>query len=410
VAGCGPKKTTTTHVAGEAGAENGEAGGDDGSASGGSASSGGGSAGSSSAGTHGGPISDLDDFYEQEGVGFCQRVLRCFEGNDDFMSARFVLQTQARCEQLVERINATSTSSRDLRNEIAAGHLHVVPEKAQQCLADLAACNGPNGFAYGSCRDVFEGNAQLGDACQRSEDCAGSAFCQVDASCPGKCVARKLEGEACQNQDDCAYTSGVVTCYQTATGGVCHTLTQGAPVGAGKPCTRRLSDAAELVTCQDGLWCDTAPGGDPSEDIMGVCGPPLAEGQACRDSDDVCLTGFCNTDTLRCMPVKIETAVGAACNKEEYVICDPLRGLVCGQDLKCHGSGDGTEGSGCYTSDFQIGCVPGLYCDRANVTSSDEAGVCRKLLADGEPCSDDRACAGGACTADKVCGGRLCFY
>jgi hypothetical protein len=123
----------------------------------------------------------------------------------------------------------------------------------------------------------------------------------------------------------------------------------------------------------------------------------------------VCANGFCNSDTARCEAMKIVTTEGDACNKDELVICDPLRGMVCGKDLKCHGSGDGSEGSGCYSSDYQLGCEPGLYCDRSGAASSDELGICRPLVAAGSACSSDSACESHLCGAEKACAARGCF-
>lgn len=416
-AGCGPKKATTiNHAGGDAGAASGDAGAPSGDAgagdNGGSRNAAGADSGGNTSGgsSSTGPVSELDDFFAQEGKGFCERSFRCFEGNDDFSSAHLVLQTLARCQQLVERINATGASQRDARAQIATGQLHVVPEQAKRCLQDLAACNGPNGFDEGSCRDVLEGSTALGQPCQRSSDCVGDAYCDVSMGCPGTCMARKPEGAECSLDDECSYSEGVLSCYHGMSAkGACHTQAFTPKATQGKPCTRRLSPAAEAILCEDDLWCDTAPGGDPNMDVMGVCAPPIGDGMPCRDSDDVCLTGVCNTDTLKCEPVKVVTAEGEACNKEALVVCDPLRGLVCGKDLKCHGSGDGSTGSACFSSDYQLGCEPGLYCDRTGVATSDVPGICRPLVAAGKACTTDSACESGLCSADKTCATRGCF-
>lgn len=417
VGGCGPKKTSNPAGTGnDAGAAQSDGGADSGDAgagnNGGSRNAAGADSGGSAAGGSSNMVTvgELDEFFDAQGKGFCQRAFRCFEGNDDFSTAHLIFQTLARCQTLVERITATGASQRDLRAQSAAGHLHLVPEQAQRCLEDLAACNGPNNFDGGSCRDVFEGDAALGEPCQRSSDCLGDAYCDTTASCPGSCVARKPEGEPCSRDDECSYTEGVLSCYHgMAATGMCHTQTWAPKAAKGEPCTRRLSPAAQVVTCADDWWCDTAPSGDPDTDVMGVCALPIANGMPCRDSDDVCATGVCNTDTLVCAPVQVATGEGDACNKEELVICDPLRGLVCGKDLKCQGSGDGSEGSGCYNSDYQLGCKPGLYCDRTGATSSDELGTCRPLVAAGDACGANSACESNSCGTDKTCGARACF-
>ena len=92
---------------------------------GGQANAGGNSAGGSSAGP--GNASDLDSFLVSEGVGFCARLFRCFEGNDDFSSERLVLKSEQGCKELLARVNASSGDLRDLRAQIAAGNVHYDP-------------------------------------------------------------------------------------------------------------------------------------------------------------------------------------------------------------------------------------------------------------------------------------------
>ena len=354
---------------------------------------------------------NASDFFAAEGRSYCARVFRCQEGNDDFTSARLVLQTQARCEDLVARLNDTQRSQRDLNAQLSSGAIHYVAAQGAKCLADLGTCNGANSFEDGACREVFDGNAKTGEACQRDEDCSGDAYCHVVDACPGMCAPRKLQGESCSQASECAEASGVARCNYDGTGnGTCHTLARSAAVGQGEPCTRRLGTQDSLVFCQDGLWCRTAAGGDPSEDAMGVCAPPIVGSEACEDQDDVCKSGLCDTDTGVCRPVTLQKSVGAACDKEQYIVCDPLVGLQCGLDGTCLGSGNGTQGSTCFTSDFQRGCDAGLYCQKPDTaSSSSDPGTCTPQLAANSACNNDNDCADGGCVAG-VCQGRYCFY
>src|SRR5512146_2552876 len=82
-------------------------------------------------------VSDLDGFLVAEGVGFCARLFRCFEGNDDFVAERLLLKTEQGCKDLLARVNASERSVRDLRAQVAAGALHYDPENGQKCLDEL---------------------------------------------------------------------------------------------------------------------------------------------------------------------------------------------------------------------------------------------------------------------------------
>ncbi|HXK20049.1 MAG TPA: hypothetical protein VNG33_19695, partial [Polyangiaceae bacterium] len=188
----------------------------------------------------------------------------------------------------------------------------------------------------------------------------------------------------------------------------CHTLAASPKVGLGKPCTRYLSSAATLVLCSDELWCATVPGGDPTSDVMGQCAKPIAGQGACVNSDDICAEGLCDDVAGSCTSYTLRKNAGETCDKQLRVFCDPLGGLICGPAGTCQGSGDGSEGSGCYTSDLQWGCDPGLYCQKPAQSSSDTLGTCTRLLADGATCDWDGDCASGGCV-DMACGKRACY-
>ena len=217
VAACDDKTTHNTNPAG-AGSSTGaaDAGGassNAGETNGTGETSSGGSASTAGAPSNPANATDLDSFLVEEGRGFCARLFRCFEaGTDDFMAERLTFETPERCERLLAQLNATGAGIRDLRARIAEGNIHYVPEQAQKCLASLAECNGANSLDKGPCREAFDGEAKTGEACQRSADCAGDAYCDTFDVCPGTCVPRKAEGETCSISRECAYTEGAAGC------------------------------------------------------------------------------------------------------------------------------------------------------------------------------------------------------
>jgi hypothetical protein len=406
---CGNSEKHSATTAG--GADNSEAGQSSSGSAGksstsGASSSGGSSSGKSSCGSV--KPTDLDGFLEGEGDCFCERLFRCAEGDDDFVGERIVLKNVQGCKDLLARVNANSQILRDLRAQIAAGNIHYDPVNGQKCLEDLGTCSGVDSLNEGACREAFEGKAKTGEACARSEDCAGDAYCGTLQECGNKCTPRKQEGEPCQRDNECAYTQGAVFCDHSTATPVCHTLLPTAKAAEGEPCTRNFEGAEALTLCQDGLWCATAPGGDPAADVVGQCAPPIPSDGPCVDGDDFCSDGVCDTALGACRHVTLVAEAGAACDKPAGVGCDPALGLHCNAAGTCDASGDGSEGSACFASDLQRGCDAGLYCAKAPETTSDDPGVCRAFVADGAACSDKRECASGSCT-DGVCGGRPCL-
>jgi hypothetical protein len=405
---CGNSKKHPVVTAG--GGDSGDAGQDNSGTTNSSGKTSGGSAahgGSSSAGS--GNATDLDTFLEGEGEGFCGRLFRCVEGNDDFTLQRIVLKNEQGCKDLLARVNANSRSLRDLRGQIAAGNIHYDPENGQKCLDDLSTCNGTNSLSDGACREAFEGNAKTGETCVRSEDCAGDAYCDTPQACGGQCAPRKREGEPCQRDNECAYTTGAVFCDHSTAAAVCHTLAPTARAAEGEPCTRAFEGAESLTLCQDGLWCQTLPGGDPSADVLGQCALPLKFDGPCADGDDVCSDGVCDTEVAACRSLTLIATAGAACHQTTWSVCDPTLGFHCNFTTNtCDASGDGSEGSACFGSDLQRGCDAGLYCAKPDQTSSDDPGTCRPFVADGAACNNNQDCASGNCM-DGACGGRPCL-
>ena len=322
-----------------------------------------------------------------------------------------MIETPADCEELLGRVNATSRTIRDLHAAVAAGSVHYVPAQGEACLAEISACNGVDSLTDGSCREAFEGNAKSGETCYRSEECAGDAYCVLGNACPGKCAPRKPEGAACDLEMECAFTTGVVFCEHADSNatGTCRTLEKAAPAAKGQPCTRNLKGAQSLILCQDGLWCATLSGGAPNTDILGECALPIPIGMPCVDGDDVCENGLCDTGTQTCRSVTLRTQAGQTCDEEGFTYCGPLQGLRCGADGTCHGSGDGSEGSDCFSSDLQRGCNAGLYCAKAAGSTSADLGKCQPFVVDNAACNSSSDCLNGNCV-NNVCSGRGCLY
>jgi hypothetical protein len=368
--------------------------------------SGGNSAGGSSAGgsSAGGTASEPGDFLDAQARGYCARLFRCVEGNDDFMSARLLLKTPEGCEAQLKKATVQQPGRRDLQAQLAAGALHYDAAAAEKCTAELSACNGTDSFSDGSCREMLEGSVETGGACQRSEDCAGDAYCERDgAACPGQCRPRKPSGEPCDATSECAYTSGVVFCDQDASPRpVCRTLPLAPKAGLGEPCTRKLPGSEQLVTCEDELWCgaDEALGPDAAQ---GRCVLPLELGEPCQDGDDVCVGGMCDTDAGICRPVVLRSQEGETCDDVLRIACDPTLGLHCNDLGFCEASGDGSAGSRCFGGDFQRGCSDGLYCETSD---TEPAGTCQPLLEAGAACEHNFVCDSGNC--ETTCQARYC--
>jgi hypothetical protein len=351
-------------------------------------------------------VVDLDGFLLAEGQGFCARLFRCFEEDDDFASTRLLLGTPQACEAEVSRENARSSALRDLRAQIAAGAIHYEPQAGQACLRDLATCHGVDSLTQGICQEAFEGDVPSGGACQRNEDCQGDAYCNVASACPGQCAPRQAAGEPCQRNGDCEYATGVAYCDFYAEVPVCRALPKAPLAALGEPCTRRLVSTASFIACDDSSWCAIVAGGS-SDDVMGECAAPIAGHGACVDSDDVCIEGLCDPTSGSCQTYIARRAAGESCDPEQLVYCNPLLGLSCNtQEQRCEASGDGTEGSACFTGDFQLGCDPGLYCRRP---ASSTSGVCTRLLPSGAACDEGPSCESGSCdSATLSCAERPC--
>lgn len=347
-------------------------------------------------------VTDLDGILTGEAQRYCDRLFRCAEGDDDFIAARLILKDRAGCEAILADLNAKSALVSDLRSQLQQGAVQIVPEKAQACLDEIGSCNGPDSFSRGSCRDMFEGRVALGSPCQRSEDCAGDAFCQVTAQCPGTCSARKASGQACQSDQECTAGDGYTFCEYAASGATCRTLPVSSKAALGQPCTRRTTGAETLELCADGLWCGSVAG-QAETATLGTCQAPIPNGGACADEDDMCAEGLCDTSIGVCRSVTLLEHAGDDCDKNGFRWCNPRLGLLCNAQGVCEATGDHTQGSVCSDADFQLTCNSGLYCHSAQ---TDQGATCQPLLENGASCEEASSCKSGAC--DQTCQERPC--
>jgi hypothetical protein len=357
-----------------------------------------------SAGASAESVKDLDGILAGEARGYCARLFRCAESSDEFGWSRVIVKTPAGCEAVLEDLNAKSTSIRDLRLRLNQGALQIVPAKAQACLDELSSCNGTSSLTRGSCRDMFEGKAALGTPCQRSEDCAGDAFCALTALCPGTCTARKAAGENCGSSQECSQGDGYTVCDASSNSQTtCRTLPLSSKATLGQPCTRRLAGAQSLSLCVDSLWCGPVAG-QPSTATLGVCQQPIPAGGACSDNDDLCAEGACAASAGVCRAVTLLEHAGDSCDEAQFRICSPRLGLVCNEQAQCEATGDHTQGSVCSSADFQPTCNSGLLCRRSTAGGP---ATCQPLLETGASCQEAWSCESGAC--DGTCQERPCL-
>jgi hypothetical protein len=211
-------------------------------------------------------------------------------------------------------------------------------------------CELPNGnMGCGSCVAPLE----RGATCVSGEFINGSYFdrCGLDDYCDAqtkRCVARLAEGDACNDATSRACALGL-KCV-TPSGGGAGTCQRFA--GEGEPCAGLGTLGGSL--CANWLSC--------SSTCQALVGPLGDVGDACANGE-------------RCLP-----------------------GLVCDGSV-CREPSAGQ--SPCFAAEDPAACVEGFFCDW-DFTE----GVCKPKVAQGEQCSEQRACANDlACLSETLtCG------
>lgn len=273
---------------------------------------------------------------------------------------------------------------RYLQDSIDAGRVSYHAGKVQRCVDDIkaAGCAGiGTGGLPASCEEAVSGALEIGDLCGLDEECAGDAYCRMNAACPGTCTALSSADEACTEDDQCARGLG---CQD----GVCR-----APAAEGSAC-----GGTDGRDCVLGAHClDT----DDDPTTMGTCTPyddlfSIAEGETCSLEDtEYCAPGLSCAATVSGTPpmatfkCEAQVAAGAAC---KLAVPDQ--------------------------------CPAGQFCD-VMPDMGEFAATCKPLPTDGQPCSassqlcaarhqcDNDVCRpvnriGGACSSDAFCSSDTC--
>ncbi|MEM6274102.1 MAG: hypothetical protein AAF735_02580 [Myxococcota bacterium] len=258
--------------------------------------------------------------------------------------------------------------------------------------------------------EIVIGTLDQGACCDARGGCATGLFCTADDGGLGECEALPTLGENC-SEEACAEG---LRCEFAGDRSTCQPLVQQGEecafedecageltcVGAGSPtCQEPLADGSSCVSdrecasggCVDGLCGEFPTLGEP---CVGECAANVIQSMTCVEENggSVCKS--------------VATELGAACDPEgeDNVQCSPLFGLDCDPD-----SNTCVElpevGEPCREV-----CEPVLetFCDRDD---DQEEGVCRALIAEGEPCEArffeselNTDCELGLRCIDGVCG------
>lgn len=260
---------------------------------------------------------------------------------------------------------------------IAAGTLEYDGSAANRCLDAVrgASCADVT-VEPAACTDVFVGTVAAGSSCSTSEECAGDAYCLVEAACPGTCTASTPSGGACADDDECAVGLACI-------GGMC-----GAPAGEGASCADD-DECAGFLSCFNDR-CTSLP--DLATAGMGdACDPE--GGMLCRAGLSCVITGFdpgTETVTWECVGA---SSSGGACN---FGVPDP-----CPSDQAC----DADLSSGSFEGTCQALPTAGMLCE---VDCADDleciSGTCRALQRLGSSCTSgdecySSECSGGVCVS-----------
>ncbi|MBI2897610.1 MAG: hypothetical protein HYY06_28890 [Deltaproteobacteria bacterium] len=313
---------------------------------------------------------------------FCSQVEPCMGQLADMFS------DSADC---AEETTAQITDGDWVRIEAAieAGTVIYNEDRAQACLDAFAAlgCDVFVSRPPEECEEAVEGTVAIDGACDQDAECVGTAFCLIEAECPGACTARQSEGGDCGDDDEC---EDGLTCQR----GACTALAE-----AGEDC-----EGEDAPECGVGLMC---VGQDEQQGTSGTCQAPedtftAAEGEECNlPAGPFCVEGLsCVIDRMEAMqPVFVCVGASASGGDCKAGFPDP-----CPDDEVCDanpfegGQFDGTcvplaaNGEPCSAVLFGTGCVSGLVCD--------EDRNCTTVNRIGESCETDAGCYSGNCESN----------
>ena len=261
-----------------------------------------------------------------------------------------------------------------MQASIDAGRLVFDPAAVAQCVDDYGAlgCSLLGSRPPASCDLALHGQVALGGACVIDDDCAGSAFCNRSAACPGVCAALLAADATCDRNDQCA---NGLQCLA----GKC-----GSGAAASEAC-----EGGVARECQLGLVCI---GADASANRAGMC----------RTKDSL-----------------LVTAEGAPCNVAAGTWCQP--GLACVVDVANNGGQQVltqlcrarvASGAECHTSLVPQQCPASEYCpadlDPEYIASCTPRPGLNQPCGVFNTCAPDLACDGTRCRATRRRIGALC--
>lgn len=213
-------------------------------------------------------------------------------------------------------------------------------------------CNGAGACVDGgseSCGNYRCANGACLDRCERTEDCAPTAYCVG-----GRCEPKQGAGQRCARADECATghcVDGV--CCESACTGIC------------RACSAEKKGFGQDGQCEN-ILAGRNPDGECAEQDPSTCG----------------MTGVCSGE-------------GSCQLHPEGTVC---RGASCAADGTTLNLADTCDGRGMCVDAGSVSCGP-FACDNAACSTT--------LLANGGPCSGDDECASGHCV-DGVCCSSAC--
>jgi hypothetical protein len=143
-------------------------------------------------------VTDVPSFERAETAALCRFIFNCPDPTGDGPLLRLVLQSEARCLEVLSGSPIQAPAHADLAAKVQAGSIGLNLQSVEACLDGIARCEPETLKRMDSpaCRAVFQGSSPLGGACSRAEDCADDARCVIDAACPGTCTARPRHSSA----------------------------------------------------------------------------------------------------------------------------------------------------------------------------------------------------------------------
>ncbi len=352
----------------------------------------------------------LENFVEQYLRAGCALTLGCRLGRDQ--DVRLLLGDEERC---VEALDVQLGGMlRAWVQEVNSGRFAYDAAAAARCVDELPRTCGlfepeePAHGLEGLCAGVFEGNVELGGACNSDVECAGDAYCTTrNGDCAGVCAARAKPGEICEEEQRCS-AEGALHGFCHPVTGVCTQVSRGDESELGEPCmiVDDSEGSALLRACQDGAECFIRSGDGMT---TRSCERPIEVGEPCQGEGDVCADGaLClslDGEPDTCHTVTVQRRAGDACG-EALTVCDRFAHLSCSDAGVCEQEGDGREGSACSSGR----CDSGFFCNDSSEPSVPAA--CEPLLELGEACDYPWSCVSGQCARDgsggSVCTRRFC--